>query len=91
MESIIQQEKQCLVCHCTRGLHKHHVFYGPLRRISEKEGFTVWLCTRHHNMSNSGVHFDRELDLEIKRLGQHVYEQAHSREEFIKLIGKNYL
>lgn len=91
MESIIQKEKQCFVCHTTRGLHRHHVYYGPLRSVSEKNGFTVWLCGRHHNLSNEGVHFDRELDLEIKRLGQHAYEQTHSREEFMNLIGKNYL
>lgn len=91
MESIIQKEKQCLVCHTKIGLHKHHVYYGPLRKMSEENGFTVWLCGRHHNLSPEGVHSDRELDLEIKRLGQHIYEKSHSREEFMRLVGKNYL
>ena len=91
MESIIQKEKQCLVCHTTVGLHKHHVYYGPLRQISEKNGLTVWLCGRHHNLSDHGVHFDRELDMEIKILGQRAFEKDHSREDFIKLIGRNYL
>lgn len=91
MESIIQKEKRCIVCHTLRDLHKHHVYYGPLRNVSEKNGFTVWLCGRHHNLSNNGVHFNRELDLEIKRLGQQEYEKTHCREEFIRLIGRNYL
>lgn len=42
MESIIQKEKQCLVCHTTKGLHRHHVYHGPLRSVSEKNGFTVY-------------------------------------------------
>lgn len=91
MESVIQKEKQCIICHSVYGLHRHHVYYGPLRSISEKHGLTVWLCGRHHNLSGEGVHFDRELDLEVKRYAQRMYEQIHSREEFIKLIGKNYL
>lgn len=91
MESIIQSEKECFVCHTTNGLHKHHVFYGPLRKVSEKYGLTVWLCARHHNLSNEGVHFDRELDLVIKAIGQRAFEEKHSHEEFIKIIGKNYL
>ncbi len=91
MESVIQKEKRCLICHAVHGLHRHHVYYGPLRGISEKHGLTVWLCGRHHNMSNGGVHFDRGLDLEVKRYGQRMYERSHSREEFIRLIGKNYL
>lgn len=91
MESIIQKEKQCLICHSVRGLHRHHIYYGPLRKVSEANGLTVWLCGRHHNLSREGVHFNRALDLEVKRLGQAIYEQSHSREEFIKLIGRNYL
>lgn len=87
----MQKEKRCLVCHITRGLHRHHVYYGPLRNISEENGFTVWLCGWHHDLSNEGVHFDRQLDLEIKSLGQRIYEETHSREEFMGLIGRNYL
>lgn len=91
MESIIQKEKRCIICHSVRGLHEHHVFFGPLRSISEAHGLKVWLCGRHHNMSSEGVHFNRELDLEIKRYVQAVYEQTHTREEFVRIIGRNYL
>lgn len=91
MESIIQNQKECLICKKTSGLHKHHVFYGPLRKVSEKNGLTVWLCGRHHNLSKYGVHFDRDLDLQIKALAQKRFEENHSRKEFMKLIGRNYL
>lgn len=42
-------------------------------------------------MSNEGVHFNRELDLKLKRECQEKFEETHSREEFMKIIGKNYL
>lgn len=42
-------------------------------------------------MSNEGVHFNRELDLKLKRECQAKFEETHSREEFMKIIGKNYL
>lgn len=61
------------------------------RKISEKNGFKVWLCAEHHNMSNNSVHFNREMSLILKKLYQKEYEKTHSREEFIKLIGRNYL
>lgn len=42
-------------------------------------------------MSNEGVHFNRELDLKLKRECLAKFEETHSREEFMKIIGKNYL
>lgn len=45
----------------------------------------------HHNMSNQGVHFNREADLRLKRICQKEYEKTHTRTEFFKLIGKNFL
>lgn len=70
----------------------HHIFGGPNRAISEREGFTVPLCNAHHNMSGQAVHFNRTLDLYLKRLAQFEYEEAgHTREQFIRLIGRSYL
>lgn len=50
----------------------------------------VWLCARHHT-SDYGVHFNKELDLKLKRMGQKKFEEKHTREEFIRLFGRNYL
>lgn len=89
---LIQPEdwNECCVCG-GRAEACHHVFGGPNRKISDREGFTVPLCNRCHNMSDSGVHFNREADLRLKRWAQRVYEKSHSREEFIRLIGRSYL
>lgn len=93
MKSIIQDKDCCWVCGTTNNLHKHHIFYGTAnRKISEQNGFVVKLCARHHNASDQGVHFNKVLDLNLKQVCQREYEsQGHTREEFIKLIGRNYL
>ena len=58
----------CFVCHTTIGLHVHHIYGGVGRRpISDEQGCWVYLCGPHHNLSNQGVHFNREMDAYFKR------------------------
>lgn len=91
-KSIMQTEKRCYVCGTTYDLHDHHIFYGTAnRKQSEKHGFKVFLCGKHHNLSNQGVHFNHELDMRLKMECQAKFEETHSREEFMQIIGKNYL
>ena len=92
-KSIMNNEKKCIVCSYTKDIHKHHIFYGSAnRKLSEKYGCWCYLCAVHHNMSKVGVHFNRELDLKIKRECQQKWEETHgNREQFIKVFGKNYL
>lgn len=93
MDSIIQKEKECYVCKNTIGLHSHHILYGTAnRKLSELYGLKVWLCGKHHNLSNEGVHFNKELDLHLKRLAQEHYEDRYgTREDFRETFGRNYL
>jgi hypothetical protein len=89
--SILQTEKECFVCHTTYGLECHHVIGGSAnRKQSELHGLKVWLCAEHHR-GNSGVHFNRELDLSIKMFAQTEFEKTHTREDFIRIFGKSYL
>ena len=93
-KSILQTEKECYITGSTYNLHKHHIYFGnPGRKISEKNGFWVYLTGALHNQSNDGVHGKNghELDLKLKRDCQSKFEETHSREEFMKLIGRNYL
>ena len=59
--------------------------------MSEKNGFKVFLCGHHHNLSDEGVHFNKELDLELKRECQMKFEETRSHEEFMAIVGRNYL
>jgi hypothetical protein len=93
-KSIMQSEKVCYITGQTNNLHKHHIYYGnPWRKISEDNGFWVYLCGRLHNQSDDGVHCinGHELDLMLKQHCQMKFEETHSREEFMRLIGRNYL
>jgi len=92
MQSILQNRKECYITRQTGSLHKHHIFFGTgKRKISEDNGFWVWLLPRLHNMSDEGVHFNPQLDKRLKRECQAKYEETHSRAEFMALIGRNYL
>ena len=42
-------------------------------------------------MSDDGIHFNKELDLRVKRMAQEVFEQTHTREEFRNIFGKSWL
>lgn len=49
MKSILQTNKECYVCKTTYNLHLHHICYGVAnRKISDKNGFVVYLCQYHH-------------------------------------------
>lgn len=100
-KSILQGDtKECYVCRkrygmsAVGGLQRHHIYYGNKNRsVSEKNGFWVWLMPIWHNASNVAVHCKNgaALDLELKRDCQRKFEETHTREEFLSLIGRNYL
>ena len=92
MKSVLQTEKECYVCQNTLGLHSHHVFEGSNRSQSEKYGMKVWLCGKHHNLSNEGVHFNKKLDTHLKKMAQEYFEEhIGTRDDFMKAFGRNYL
>ena len=92
MKSIVQNEKRCYVCDAYGYLEEHHIFHGTAnRKKSEKHGLKVYLCYLHHRDNVIGVHFNKELDLALKKKAQEIFEKQHSREEFMQEFGKSYL
>lgn len=93
MDSILQTDKKCYVCGATHNLHCHHIYMGANRKISEQNGFKVWLCGYHHNQSDNGVHgkYGHELDVWLKQTCQRSFEETRGRQEFIALVGRSYL
>jgi hypothetical protein len=92
MRSIVSNKPECLICKTTYYLHKHHIIYGAGRRkLSEKYGCWVYLCARHHNMSNEGVHFNAELDRKLKAYTQKRFNEVYPELDFIRIFGKSYL
>lgn len=88
MKSIIQSEKVCYICHTNEYIEEHHCLSGVAnRKRSEKYGLKIYLCHFHHTM----VHNNRTEELKIKRMAQEVFEETHTREEFIRTFGKSWL
>ena len=90
-KSVIQERKECYFCGKLTHLERHHVFGGVANRpISEKYGLTVWLCHNCHT-GNNGAQYDKMKNLHLKQDAQFAFERNHTRSEWMKLIGKNYL
>ena len=90
-KSIISNEHYCLVCGTPISLHRHHIFYGTAnRKLSEQYGLWVYLCGRHHNMSNEGVHFNKKLDASLKMLGVKAFKREYPELDFVKIFGRSY-
>ena len=97
-KSILQGSRECWACRNLYNvfnpwrLEEHHIFPGtPRRALSERYGLKVYLCREHHNVPPCGVHFDPTLMLRLQQEGQRAFEKTNSREEFVRLFGKNYL
>ena len=92
--SILQdfKDKKCFVCGSRQNLHIHEVYYGSAhRQLSIKYGCCVCLCARHHNGSNEGVHFNRELDLKLKQEMQRAFIKTYPQIDFKGVFRKDYL
>lgn len=97
MQSIMQTEKKCYLCRCNRGwpnqLEEHHCFGGSNRKASERYGLKVWLCGDEcHRNGPDSAHQSGATMQRLHEDGQRAFEEHHgTREEFMRIFGKNYL
>ena len=97
--SILYTQKGiCYLCAHLNGDYRqqyteeHHILYGSGRReISEAEGLKVNLCPDHHRNGQQAVHNSRETRELLCRIAQEEYEQTHTRTQWMRIAGKNYL
>lgn len=91
MNSILQKEKVCYLSGRTDNLQKHHIYGAANRKTSDINGFWVWLNIDYHTgakgVHGKGWHMKRQLKEDCQRK----FEETHTREEFMSLIGRNYL
>lgn len=65
----------------------HEIYGGSNRKKSMEHGFCVPLCRYHHEMvTNKPLQ-----NLVLKQMCQKEFEKNHTREEFMIIIGRNYL
>lgn len=83
---------RCELCGSPVWIERHHVFFGAgQRQRSEQYGMVADLCHYCHNEPPKGVHHNRKTDLMVKRRYQRIFEETHTREEFMQIFGRNYL
>lgn len=97
-KSIMQTGKYCYLCSLYENtynpgpLEEHHAVFGPGRRyISERLGLKVYLCPLHHRISKRSAHKSAETALLLKQKAQEAFEKQHTHEEWMEIIGKNYI
>lgn len=92
MKSIIQTNKEkCFLCG-GRASEEHHCIHGTAnRKLSEKYGLKVYLCTDCHRTGKYAVHNYKETDIKLKIIVQRRFEEEYPRLSFLKIFGKNYI
>jgi len=76
-----------------KGSHRHEIFFGSNRKKSIEDGLVVFLEPRLHNMSKEGVHFNKNFDLELKKVAQKTWCEYYNKtkDDFIRRYGRSYL
>ncbi|MEG0872962.1 MAG: hypothetical protein RSE57_06280 [Clostridia bacterium] len=76
-------------CYCCgrKKEHTHEIYKGRNRKTSMKYGFCIPICDICHERTENDITFLRELQVKCQKK----YEESHIREEFMQIIGKNYL
>jgi hypothetical protein len=92
-QSILQSDmSKCYVCGATQNLHLHHIYEGTAnRKKSDKYRCYVMLCGMHHNLSKFGVHYNKTLDICLKKKCQKEFERIYSHDKFMEVFKRNYL
>lgn len=95
MKSILETEPYCYCYACGQygQLEEHHIYYGrKQRRAAERTGLKVHLCQLCHGKGREGVHgWNIGLNMWLKEIAQMVFEKTHSHEEFMSLLGENFI
>ena len=90
-KSIMSEEKRCYITGAETGLHVHHVIHGPLRKAADENGLWCYLRADIHRKLHDHAPGFGDLDGFLKRECQIRYETEHTREEWMRLVGRNYL
>ena len=89
--SLLSKSKQCYICGSRQNIHLHHIYQNANRKNSEKIGAWCYLCANHHTLDRNSVHQNPKMAMQLKIKAQEEYEKEHTREEFMKIIHRNYL
>lgn len=81
------KKHRCQVCGVYGATQIHHIFGGPLRRISEKHDFVIELCTACHRRAHS----DADFSFALKHDCQLEYLETHDMDEWMELLHRSWV
>lgn len=88
LKSILTDDfEHCYICG-SQAQQWHHIFNKYDKKRSEKFGLLIPLCARCHMKIHDS---DEATNKIIKRTAQMKFELIHSKEEWMKEFGKNYI
>lgn len=90
------ENKSCFLCGRNGTgdrLERHHIFGGARRKLSEQYNLCVYLCgERCHRNGKYSAHQNFEIAEYLHKYAEALFlNQGHTKEEFIKVFGKDYL
>ena len=80
---------KCYICESEDNVAYHEPIMGKNRKLSIKYDLRVPLCFYHHRLAHDEP--EQVFNDYLKRLMQLKFEKTRTREEFIKIFGRNYL
>ena len=92
MKSIVQNDPvQCYLCgRYSYYLETHHIFGGPNRKLSDKDGLTVKLCADCHRLGPNAAHRSKATQDDLHFMGKQADLRTHTLEEFMQRYGRSY-
>jgi len=82
---------ECEICG-KPAITTHEIYYGTAnRKVSIMHGFQVHLCNDCHLAAHYRKNIGYDLNIQLRETCQRNFEENHTRDEFLKLIGRNYL
>lgn len=75
------------------GSHRHEVFGGPDRMHSIEDGLVIFLKLEMHNMTNAGIHYNKDFREYAQDLAQRTWMEFYNKTEddFRKRYRMSYL
>ena len=87
-DKVRRKTHRCRVCGTYGVTQIHHIFPGPLRRISEREDFVIELCPACHEKAHSDSDFAFSLkhDAQLEWLWS-----GHTMAEWMEMMGRSWV
>lgn len=74
------------------GIEKHEIIYGTAnRKLSIQYGLVVGLCHNCHNEPPYGVHHNYSIDIKLKKIAEHKFNECYPHENFRHIFGESFL